>query len=68
MFAIRCHIGRHNEDGPIIQPCLSGGLWDAGAGIMVGGQHIASWLIGQVRDETQTEENMRKYAREIGAE
>jgi light-regulated signal transduction histidine kinase (bacteriophytochrome) len=47
---------------------MSGGLWDAGAGISVGGSHIANWLIGQVRDETQTEEKMRDYAREIGAD
>jgi diguanylate cyclase (GGDEF)-like protein/PAS domain S-box-containing protein len=61
-------IGSFNPEGPNIQPCLSGGLWDAGAGISVGGQHIANWLIGQVRDETQTEEKMREYARQIGAE
>ena len=61
-------IGRYNSDGPIVQQCLSGGLWDAGASIIFGGQHIANWLIGQVRDETQTEENMRAYARFIGAE
>lgn len=61
-------IGRPNPDGPIIQPCLSGGLWDAGAAIVVNGQHIASWLIGQVRDETQTEEKMAAYAREIGVD
>ncbi len=46
---------------------MSGGLWDAGAGISVGGCHIANWLIGQVRDVTQSEENMLRYAREIGA-
>lgn len=61
-------IGRFNPDGPTIQPCLSGGLWDAGAGITVGGTHIANWLIGQVRNETQTEENMATYARKIGAD
>jgi PAS domain-containing protein len=33
----------------------------------VGGRHIANWLIGQVRDKTQTEEAMLTYAREIGA-
>ena len=47
---------------------MSGGLWDAGAAISVGGRHIANWLIGQVRDETQTEESIRVYAREIGAD
>ncbi|MBI4644321.1 MAG: PocR ligand-binding domain-containing protein, partial [Deltaproteobacteria bacterium] len=60
-------IGRHHPEGPIVQPCLSGGLWDAGASITVGGKHIANWLIGQVRNEAQTEENMREYARKIGA-
>ncbi|MDD2997720.1 MAG: PocR ligand-binding domain-containing protein [Candidatus Riflebacteria bacterium] len=61
-------IGRLCIDGPVIQPCLSGGLWDAGAGITVGGKHIANWLIGQVRNEAQTEEKMRSYAREIGVD
>ena len=61
-------IGRYNPQGPIIQPCLSGGLCDAGASISVGGKHIANWLIGQVRDDTQTEENILEYARQIGAD
>ncbi|MBX7258646.1 MAG: PocR ligand-binding domain-containing protein [Candidatus Hydrogenedentes bacterium] len=61
-------IGRHNPSGPIIQPCLSGGLWDAGASITVGGKHVANWLIGQVRNETQDEERMLQYADEIGAD
>ena len=67
-FKSDAEIGRFHPAGPIIQPCISGGLWDAGAGISVGGQHIANWLIGQVRDETQTEEKMREYARNIGAD
>ena len=58
-------LGRFNPDGPIVQTCMSGGLWDAGASISVGGRHIANWLIGQVRDCTQTEESMREYARTI---
>ncbi len=61
-------LGRHHPEGPVVQPCLSSGLWEAGAGIEVGGRHIANWLIGQVRDGTQTEEQMRAYAREIGAD
>jgi len=61
-------LGQMNPDGPVIQKCMSGGLYDAGAGISVGGRHIANWLIGQVRDEVQTEEQMRQYAREIGAD
>jgi len=61
-------VGLNNPDGPKIQPCLSCGLWDAGASINAGGRHIANWLIGQVRDGTQTEENMLAYARKIGAD
>ncbi len=61
-------LGRFSTSGPAIQPCMSGGLWDAGAGITVGGRHVANWLIGQVRDETQSEEKMCAYAREIGAD
>ncbi|APG27586.1 hypothetical protein A7E78_06900 [Syntrophotalea acetylenivorans] len=60
-------LGRGTLDGPIIQPCLSGGLWDGGASIMVGDKHIANWLIGQVRNEQQDDEKMMAYAREIGA-
>ncbi|MBE2203140.1 MAG: response regulator [Chthoniobacterales bacterium] len=66
-----CHLsdavlGVPCDSGPTIQPCLSGGLWDAGASIMVGGEHIANWLIGQVRNEAQGEEEMLKYAEKIG--
>jgi PAS domain S-box-containing protein len=61
-------LGKGCLEGPTIQTCLSGGLWDAGAGITVGGRHIANWLIGQVRDEAQTEAKMRAYALEIGAD
>lgn len=61
-------IGTYSADGPIIQTCLSGGLWDAGAAITVGGKHVANWLIGQVRDENLKEEQLAAYAREIGAD
>jgi PAS domain S-box-containing protein len=61
-------IGSPSPDGPRIHPCMSGSLWDAGTDISVGGRHIANWLIGQVRDSTQTEERICAYAREIGAD
>jgi PAS domain S-box-containing protein/putative nucleotidyltransferase with HDIG domain len=61
-------IGRPNPSGPVIQPCLSGGLWDAGASISAGGEHVANWLIGQVRNEIQDETAMLAYADEIGAD
>jgi PAS domain S-box-containing protein len=59
-------LGRQNPNGPSVQPCLSGGLWDAGASITLGGRHMANWLIGQVKNETQEEETLLKYADEIG--
>jgi len=61
-------LGRHNPSGPIIQKCLSAGLWGAGASITVGGRHIASWLIGQVRNEAQSEAQILEYARLIGVD
>ncbi len=61
-------IGRHNPSGPTIRPCLSAGLWDAGASITVNGRHIASWLAGQIRVETAHKPSVLAYAREIGAD
>ena len=66
-FASDAELGRLSTEGPIVQPCMSGGLWDAGAGIAVDGHHIANWLIGQVRDESQPEDMICRYAAEIGA-
>ena len=61
-------IGGFNTAGAVVQPCLSGGLWDAGASITVGGKHIANWLIGQVRSGDLNEPRWLKYADEIGAD
>ena len=61
-------LGQVNPDGPISQPCLSGGLWDGGASITVGDRHVANWLIGQVLDESCDMDRMMEYAREIGAD
>lgn len=60
-------LGTVNPDGPNIQPCLSGGLWDAGASIVVGGKHVANWMIGQVRNQEQDISKILDYADEIGA-
>ena len=61
-------LGRQNLDGPIVQPCLSGGLWDAGASIIVGGKHLANWLVGQVKNTDTDEQRILDYARQIGAD
>jgi len=67
-FKSDSEIGKPNTSGPVFQPCLSGGLWDAGASIIVGDQHIANWLIGQVRNEVIDTRQMRQYAKKIGAD
>jgi PAS domain S-box-containing protein len=61
-------LGRLSSSGAVVQPCLSSGLWDAGAGITVDGVHIANWLIGQIRNEELDEARMIQYAEEIGAD
>jgi len=61
-------LGMFNDSGPTIRPCLSGGLWDAGASISVGGKHIANWLIGQVRNTELNEQRLIDYADEIGVD
>ncbi|WP_316898516.1 PocR ligand-binding domain-containing protein [Pseudodesulfovibrio indicus] len=61
-------LGKFNPKGATLKPCLSSGLWDGGASISVDGRHIASWLVGQVRNEETDLEKVRAYAREIGAD
>jgi ligand-binding sensor protein len=61
-------IGSYNPSGPIVQHCLSGKLFDAGASITVGGKHLASWLIGQIREEEVDEQYLIEYADKIGVE
>ncbi len=61
-------IGKGNKSGPIFQKCLSGGLLDGGASIFVGDKHIANWLIGQVKSEETDDNQIIKYADEIGAD
>jgi PAS domain S-box-containing protein/putative nucleotidyltransferase with HDIG domain len=61
-------IGRSSASGPVVQVCMSGGLWDAGASISAGGEHVANWLIGQVRNERQDEAAMLDYADQIGVD
>ena len=55
-----------NCEDQVIRKCLSGGLWEAGARISIGGKHIANWLICQVRDQDPHEDEIRAHAQEIG--
>ncbi|HLN71870.1 MAG TPA: PAS domain S-box protein [Prolixibacteraceae bacterium] len=61
-------IGCHNAAGPTVMHCLSGGLFDAGASITVGGRHVANWLIGQIRNDSTDTQRLHDYAREIGVD
>jgi PAS domain S-box-containing protein len=61
-------LGSYNPKGATVQKCLSGGLWDAGASITVGGKHIANWLIGQVRNNDVDLDKLMHYASEIGVD
>jgi PAS domain S-box-containing protein len=67
-FKSDAYIGKQNHDGPTVLPCLSGGIWDAGASITLGGKHLANWLIGQIRNEAQDDNSIIKYADEIGVD
>ncbi len=58
-------MGRSGADAPNIEICPNSGLWSAGASIVVGGTHVASWLIGQVRTENSNETALRELAREM---
>jgi PAS domain S-box-containing protein len=61
-------LGAPNPDGPTVRSCLSSGLWDAGASIVVDGKHLASWLAGQVRNDELDEAQILSYADEIGVD
>lgn len=61
-------IGGAKNDTITIQRCLSGGLVDGGVPIIVGGRHVANWLVGQVLDSSVDTEAVLKYALEIGAD
>jgi PAS domain S-box-containing protein len=61
-------LGGQRLEGPVVERCLATGLWHAGAGITLGGKHMANWLVGQIRHEPMDEEKLVGYARKIGAD
>ncbi len=58
----------YDSDGPNVQLCSIGGLWNARAVISIGGRHIANWIVGQVRNEARHEAGMRENARKLGVD
>lgn len=55
-----------SKAGSVVHSCSSAGLLEAGTSINVGGKHLATWFIGQVRDEQLNDETVLKYGKEIG--
>jgi len=51
---------------PTYEKCLSCGLIDASAPIIVAGKHIANWVVGQINHTEISEEKIRIYANDIG--
>ncbi|MFW6351233.1 MAG: PocR ligand-binding domain-containing protein [Bacteroidota bacterium] len=61
-------LGKANAQKPMIMPCLSGGLWDAGVSIVIEGKHLGNWLIGQIKNNDLDKNKILSYADEIGAD
>jgi len=53
---------------PTYGKCLSCGFVDASAPIIVGGKHIANWLVGQSNVMGVDKNRIETYAKEIGAD
>jgi PAS domain S-box-containing protein len=53
---------------PTYEKCLSCGFVDASAPIIVGGKHIANWLVGQSNVMGVDKNRIETYAKEIGAD
>jgi len=54
------------KNGPYYHHCLSVGFLDAAAPIVVGGVHVATWLMGQSCIDVVNKERILSYADEIG--
>ncbi|WP_300155929.1 PocR ligand-binding domain-containing protein [Solidesulfovibrio sp.] len=61
-------LGRTTDQGPTIATCLSAGLLDGATCIFFDGRHIATWLVGQVIDESVDMERVLAFCRDIGAD
>ncbi|MEZ4599399.1 MAG: PAS domain S-box protein [Syntrophotaleaceae bacterium] len=55
-------LGQAGQQGPTIAKCFTANLWNAGAPLLVGGYHIATWVVGQVNDGEVDEDQLRVNA------
>lgn len=60
--------GQSSPSRTFFKKCEIAGLWVAGTKIMVGGRHIASSLVGQVRCETPDDRQIIEFAHNISAD
>lgn len=64
---INAGLSQPNLSGePYVIPCPNTGLLHASAPIMVGGNHIATWIIGQSRLEDLKPDATKEYASRLG--
>ena len=64
----KAELSKNNNTGPIFCDCMNGCVRDASINIVVGGNLIASWLVGQVRIAKLDENKIAAYANEIGVD
>ncbi|MHB1461772.1 MAG: PAS domain S-box protein [Armatimonadota bacterium] len=57
-----------HPDAPMLHYCMDGCMLEGSATITIDGRHIATWMYGQVMDETADEEKMMQYAEELGVD
>ncbi len=53
---------------PTYEQCKNCTLLDGSASIIVEGQHIANWMIGQIKTKNSDRKSLEKYAKTIGAD
>ncbi len=67
-IAISEMMNTSHPDTPMIRYCMDGCMLEGSASITIDGRHIATWMFGQVMDETADEEQMMQYAAELGVD
>jgi len=59
-------LSKHSEDGPVLRECNNSGLWEAGVNIIAGGQHIGSWIVGQIQNDYKYDNQIKKITDKLG--
>ncbi len=62
------NLSKVNTKGPTIELHGKCGILGAGASITIGGKHIANWLIGHVRRNDRTDEQIKEFILELGGD